>query len=366
MAGVASIVLEGTRAGRRESYAVRTDLSLGDIVRRAAVASRWRREISSSWQLEVAPRLEARRDLSFGRDLEEARAVGTARLRHALANDVDHVEIGARGDFSRARGASAALVLDRNAGGGYVAFDHSELFGGEWRLGYAFTARAFPDSIVRDHFEQTLEARYRHELGSAGWIELESGGERRRTIHAAPTSRDRFLSALQVIEAQWPLSDRLALRTRLEGEALHYAQQDSLLYFDYQVARTSLGARLAMTGSWTLTLGPRGEALFSRLNPAEGYRELGGGLECEFLGGTGLWSVTPVAGWRDYDQVPGSLQGVGVHSSYAYYEVGLLADVGLPAALRLRTNGIARHEDHLDDSQNARSVYISVDVRRQF
>ena len=363
-AGVAMIALQGTRAGRRERYTLVNDLSLGDLIRRDALSMSWRRELSPSWRLDVAPRVELRQDRSFDRDLQEARATGVARARHALADDETFLELGGRGDFSRSSGASAVILPDRNAGGAFVALERSALLGGDWRVGYSFTARAYPDSIERDHLEHGWEARFRREVGAEGWIALESDGVRRVTVYSAPTSRDNFIEARGAIEAQQRTSDRLALRERAEVEAHRYDLEDSTLYFDYQIARGAAGIRIENLGAASLTVGPRVEALFSRLNPTEAYLEVGGALEYEMLGASALWIVSPAAGWRDYDRNTGG--AIGLHSSYAFYELGLIADQALPAGLRVRANGTFRLEYHIDDSQDARSLYFSLDVRRLF
>jgi hypothetical protein len=76
--------------------------------------------------------------------------------------------------------------------------------------------------------------------------------------------------------------------------------------------------------------------------------------------------VIPIAGWRDYDEGPAGSPTVGLHSSYAFYEVNVLADQALPGALRLRAYVNARYESHVDPAQDASSLYFSLDLRRLF
>jgi hypothetical protein len=40
--------------------------------------------------------------------------------------------------------------------------------------------------------------------------------------------------------------------------------------------------------------------------------------------------------------------------------------VGLPGAIRARGSGAERFEEHEDPSQNATSLYVSLDLRRGF
>ena len=61
-----------------------------------------------------------------------------------------------------------------------------------------------------------------------------------------------------------------------------------------------------------------------------------------------------------------SEEGIGLHSSYAFYEIDLLADQALPGSLRLRAYVDARLESHVDHTQDARSLYFSLDLRRIF
>lgn len=362
-AGVMATSLEGTRGARTHSYAVRNDLAIGNRVRRDALGVVWRSRLSPEWRLDATPRIEYRWDRSFDRDLEQIAASGTARLRHTFLDPGTAAELGGRADFSRSSGTSAPFIPDRNAGGALLALERAALAGGDWRIEYAFNARAFPDSQLRDHYEHGIDTHWRNDW-PAGSVWLEFGGERRVPIYAAPSTRDRFLEGRIAAEAQTPLSDDFALRLRTEGEALHYDSPDDSLYFDYQIARAALSLRMESAGCWMLGVGPRVEALFSRLDPGESYREIGGALDCEYLSAHSWWSVSPAAGWRQYEPVPSG--SIGLHAPFAFYEVAAFADQSLAAALRARLSLSTRFEFHTDNSQDDRSLYFSLDVRRLF
>jgi len=362
-AGVMATILEGTRAARAQSYVLRNDLALGNRVRQDALGVVWRSVLSPDWRLDATPRIEYRWDRSFDRDLEQIAATGTARLRRTFLDPATAAELGGRMDFSRSSGASASFIPDRNAGGALLALEHSGLAGSDWRIEYDFTARAFPDSQLRDHYEHGIDVHWRNDW-PGGSIWLEAGGERRIPIYAAPTTRDRFLEGRMAVEAQTPLTDDFALRLRGESEALHYDSPDDSLYFDYQIARAALSLRMESAGDWILGMGPRAEALFSRQDPAEAYREIGGAVDCEYLSPHSWWSVTPAAGWRAYQPAPNGT--IGLHASFAYYELSAFADQSLPADLRARLNVTTRFEFHTDNSQDDRSLYFSLDVRRLF
>lgn len=362
-AGVMATTLEGTRGARTQSYVVRNDLAIGNRVRRDALGVLWRSRLSPEWRLDATPRIEYRWDRSFDRDLEQIAASGTARLRHTFLDPGTAAELGGRADFSRSSGTSASFIPDRNAGGALFALEHAALAGGDWRIEYAFNARAFPDSQLRDHYEHGIDARWRNDWPT-GSVWLEVGGERRVPIYSAPSTRDRFLEARIAAEAQAPLSDDFALRLRAESEAQHYDSPDDTLYFDYQIARVALSLRMESAGCWMLGVGPRAEALFSRHDPGEAYREIGGAMDCEYLSAHSWWSVSPAAGWRAYEPVPSG--SVGLHAAFAFYELTAFADQSLPGALRGRLSVSTRFEFHTDDSQDDRGLYFSLDVRRLF
>ena len=75
-----------------------------------------------------------------------------------------------------------------------------------------------------------------------------------------------------------------------------------------------------------------------------------------------------MAGWREYQLEPSGhpFEDVGLHSSYAFIEVSAFAEQGLGPLWHLRFSGTARDEQHRDATQNARSLYFSLDIRRLF
>ena len=88
-AGVALLALAGTRNLGSTTWSLANDLSLGDEIRRDALAGSWRGELGPDWVLFAAPRLEYRRDRSFVAALDGGRAgrlrAGDAYLRGALS-----------------------------------------------------------------------------------------------------------------------------------------------------------------------------------------------------------------------------------------------------------------------------------------
>jgi hypothetical protein len=364
--GVLFTSLAGTRGRRATSFQLQNELGYGDLLQRDLLGLALRCDPSALWTLYSTPHFEYRHDRTFGRDLEEWRGSAGVRARRAFADGSTFGEFGARGDFIRSSGRGSEFILDRQTANASVALEQAPLLGLEWRLGYGFTTRAFPDSTVRNQFEHGLDGRLRLDLPGGHPLVFEGAADRRLTVDPAPTSRDNFWEERGAVDAEFGLSEAWSLRARFEGEAIQYDLEDSTLFFDYQVIRGRAGPRLAL-GSLGVTLGPRAEVLISRLNPAEGYQEIGGGMEVEVLARGAWWSIAPAAGWRDYDELPAASQdGIGLHSSYAFYELGILGDQAIPGALRLRVFANARYESHVDAAQDARSLYFSLDVRRLF
>lgn len=363
VAGVLYAGLVGTRAERRTSYQLQNELSLGDKLQRDALSLAWRSDLASDWRLMLAPGLEWRRDQTFGRDQEEWRGSIRGRLRRSLGDDANAVELGVVGDFIRTSGLGSEFVPDRNAGRASIALDHIGLLGDEWRFGYALTTRIFPDSVVRDHLEHGWEGRWRRLLTGGHAVTLEFTGQRRQTQRIVTTSRDNFWQEQAFAEGDLRAADRWGLRLRLEGEALQYDLQDSTIFFDYQVARARVAVRYERDAHWSLGVGPRGEILTSRLSPGETYREIGGAVEFELLGGHSLWNLTPAAGWRTYDPTPPTGLTGSLHSSYAFYQLDAFVDQPLMDRLRLRALTTLRYEAHTDRSQDAGSIYLSLQLR---
>jgi hypothetical protein len=362
-AGVVSASWAGTRDARATQYRAQTEVSLGDLLEREFAALSWR-NAGSSWTWIVDPSGEHRHDRTFGRSLEEWRAAIGARARHPFDDDATAFELGARGDLLRTDGAGSEFQPDRNGVAVFSSLDHLGLLGNEWRVGYRLSARAFPDSTVRDHLEHLAEARWKSS-GAQRWVALDVSGTRRATVHVARTSRDDFWIGEGALEGRADVGASWSAGARAELEATHYDLEDTTLYFDYHVARVRATARWEPSLRWSLEIGPRLEALFAPLNPGEEYREIGAVLELESLIPGSWWSVTPAAGWREYEDVPSAGPGSpSLHSSYAFYGLDVIADQRLPAAFRLQAIGSFRWESHVDPAQDARSVYASVELSR--
>jgi hypothetical protein len=284
-------------------------------------------------------------------------------MRRTLADDATSIEGGATGDVIRTHGPGSEFLLDRNSVTGAIALDHLPLWGEEWRLGYSLADRVFPDSSERDHFEHGWDAHWRHPFIGGSALTLDAQAQRRRTQQVAPTSRDNFWSETGSIEADGRLSERWSLRLRLEDEGMQYDLQDSTVFFDYRIVRARLGAQLEHEARWSVTVGPIAEMLVSPLAPGEAYREIGGEVQLEIIGGGSWWNVTPAAGYRDYDatQQPG-LPGA-LHSSFTWVSLEAFVDQVLPGRTRLRALTSLRYELHTDPSQNAMSVYLSLQLR---
>lgn len=364
-AGVVMARLRGTRARRSTGFELQNDLSVGDLLSRDALALTLRSASLARWTLYASPRAEYRYDRTFGRDLEEWRGSIGLLARRALRGGDTFAELGARGDLLRSSGRGSEYVLDRQAGTASVALGQAPLWGLEWRLGYDFTRRAFVDSTDRDHDEHGMDAQMRVDIPGGRPLLIEAAATRRSTLSPAPTSRDNFWEERAALDGELGLAGAWTLRGRVEGLAVQYDVEDAALYFDYQELRARLTPRFT-SGTLSLSLGPRLDALFAPLNPAEGYREVAALAEFESLALGAWWNVIPVAGWRDYDEPPAGAQELGLHSSYSFYEINLLADQALPGAIRLRAYVNARYESHIDSAQDARSLYFSLDVRRLF
>lgn len=367
-AGILSTTLQGTRGGRSSRYELQNELHAGDLVQRDALWLRWRTDFGLGWRARVDPSLEYRRDRTFDRDRREWRGSLGSSLRRAFEDGVTAGILGLRGDLIRTSGQGTAFLLDRNSATGSVALDHLGLLGDEWRLEYRLTGRAFPDSSARDHLEHAPEARVKWAFGEQ-WLELEAHAARRQTLHslADTSSRDRFWNVDGTIEASLRLGGEgstWALRPRLELEAYRYDFEDSTLFFDYHVLRGEMGLRREIGTTWTVMGGPRGEVLSSRLDPGEGYQEIGAMLDLEYLGTDTWWNVTPAAGWRDYDEASTQIVGFPrLHSSYGFYELSAFADQRLAGNFRMRGITTLRLEAHQDAAEDARSIYLSLELR---
>jgi len=368
-AGVVLASLEGTRAGRGTHYALTQELSLGDLLKRASVAGRWRQTLAPGWRLFAGPRLQYRRDRTLGRDFEEFQAAGSARLRRSFGDGQAAAELGVLGDWLSTTGSGAALLLDRWSAGASGSLEQSDFRGVDGRIDYVLRGRVFPDSGVRDHLEHQTQGRLRLGWGIADFAVLDAAVIRRVTLRAAPTSQDNFWEESGALDLVFAAAADVAWPARLAVESVQFDVEDDVIYFDHHRFQARAGARFQPERPWTLELGPLGEWLEAPRAGEESYVEFGAFSEFEAIAAGTLWSVTPSAGHRRYRAPSESATvdpyGVG-RSSYRFVQLDLLGDQRLPGGWRARVAGSTRWELHDESVENAASLYFSLDVRRLF
>ncbi|MCU0258798.1 MAG: hypothetical protein MUF56_07215 [Solirubrobacteraceae bacterium] len=363
--GVAYAALAGARGGGTTSYVLENELGIGSLLQRDRLALRLVHD-AIDWRLGLVPRVEWRHDRTLGRDLTEQRAGVTGGARRLFPVSGLVAEASAGAEWLRASGLGSGQMPDRDVLSGLLALDQASA-GSDWRLSGGYIHRAFPDSVTRDHHEWWGEGRTR--LGSLARLsfDLDGGLVRRLPARPAPTTRDDFLEVRGGAGLVGRLGSSLGWRVRGEAEALRYAEPDSTLYFDYEVGR--LVALLRHDGGrWSLEGGPRLEALRSPANAGEGYDEFAGVIELTLFAPGAWWSFEPVFGRRRYQPDP-SLEAIGygsLRSTYTFLEANVTGDQPLGAGLRLRALVSGRHEWHTDGSQDATSLYFSLDLRRLF
>jgi len=358
-AGVLTTLLQGTRNGQATRYELRNDLSLGNLIQRGALGLAWRSEIGVDWDLFAAPYVEYRHDRTFDRDRQEVRGGMSARLRRALRPATTFVEAGSRLESVRTRGEGANYLLDRDAATLALGIEHLGLLGDEWRFDYGLTGRQFPDSATRDHLEHAGGLMVRRDFSGGHLASLDGRLVRRSTVRPTDVSRDNYWAGEASAAADARLQPGWLLRSRVDAEGVRYDVEDDTLYFNFHILRGRLGLRFDRDARWNLTVGPRVERLESPLSPSDAYFELAGTVELEILARGTWWSVTPALGRRRYDEVPGT---AALLSSYDFIEVGAFADQALGGGLRARGMGSWRHELHDDETQDARSLYVSLEV----
>src|SRR5262249_11206312 len=153
---------------------------------------------------------------------------------------------------------------------------------------------------------------------------------RRTTIYTTSSTRDRFWSGRADGAAVLPMHDQLTGELTLSLEGYRYDDADTSVYFDYTqlVAPPAFPWQLAQCVG--VRAGPRFEWLFAPRVPAERYRQVSAVIEAEHLHGGDWWSLSPAAGWRQYDHSSStlSLAEPDLHSSYLFVEGELFSDVG--------------------------------------
>jgi hypothetical protein len=364
-AGMFEMVVAGTRDRRETRYRLQAEASAGDQLQRGYASLYWRSALGTRWTASVDPNVEFRNDRTFDRNLRELKGRVGGRLRRGFDDDLTGFEVGLGGDVLRAAGEGTEFLPDRQTASANVALDHLGLLGDEWRVGYRLAGRTFPDSTDRDHLEHLWEGRWKSAGARGAWVSADMTGTRRVTLRLVPTSRDNYWVVTGGLEGRASLADDWAIGARAEGEATRYDVQDDNLYFDYQVGRGRLDLQYDPAPRWSASLGPRGEILVAPLSPGEGYQEIAGVFDLEFLGWPTWWNATPSAGWRDYDEIAAAGPGTpALHSSYAFYGLDLIADQPLLAGLRFKAMAALRWEYHVDPAQDARSVYASLELSR--
>jgi hypothetical protein len=367
-AGVAAFHAAGAfpRGGR---YLLLQEATAGDHLLRSYTRLDLRGEPRDGWRLSLAPELDARRDRSFGGDRSELRFRPEGRVRATSLDRASAWDLLVGGDWLRTSGSSEVIALDRNAGRAWLRWTHTPLASPwETELGYGADARAFPDSVNRDHVEQHGALTLRRRLPGSGSATLDTQLDRRRTLYETPSTRDHFWSGRADANAFVHLHDALTAELWVSVEGYRYDHADTTAYFDYQCWTVRPSFRWSLAHDWGLRIGPRLEWLGAPQVPAERYHEVAGVIEAERLHGGDWWSFTPAAGWRQYERSAAtvSLAEPDLHSSYLFLEAELFGDVGLPNAIRARFSGSGRFEQHEDPSQNAASLYCSLDLRRSF
>jgi hypothetical protein len=367
VAGVAALELAGLRDHGTLSYAVRPEVTLGNQLTRVATAASARLRPDEHWRLSLEPRAEYSRDLGFGVERREVRLGSSALARRRLDNDVDAMDFRLSGDLLSTPHSNDPYLLAHRNGGGAFGWEHTSLLGWDWSAMAGTQFRTFPDSVERDHAEHVLEGSLHRELG--GGMSLALAGElvRRNTLRPAASTRDRFVELQTRLTLGVRLGERYSLRGTLEREGYWYDRPDSSIDFDYAVHRIRLELRRELQDGLTLSLGPRLELLGAAWNAEERYREIAGVGEFELISGSRWWFAQPAAGWRAYESSSdGSSGATSLHSSFAFGEMQVFGDQALPARLRARVLMDGRMEWHEDQSQNSRSLYFSLDLRRLF
>ena len=347
------------------------DVSIGDEAVRAAASASLRGRPGDRVLVTLEPRAEYRRDEGFGVLRRDWRASLLARLRRLSEDEFGALRFSAGSELVRSLEGSNAFVLSGTSARAALGYSRAPLFGPEWDVEYGAIARVFRDSTDRDHVEHRLTASLRGYAGGIHELALSAGVDRRVATRDVTDSRDRFAQFNAEAVAGLELAADWGLRPELRAELVRHDEPDSVVEFDYRLARTQLLLRREFGAAWRAGAGPRGEWLVAPWCPAEEYREFAWVLELERITGGSLWNLAPVAGRRSYAQsataaAARDLLAPLLHSSFDFVEMTGFLDQPLPAALRVRALGAVRAERHTNPDHDARSLYFSLDVRRLF
>jgi hypothetical protein len=358
-----SAFLRGSRVRFRQ------EATAGDHLIRSFTRVEWQGEPRDGLRALLTPELDVRRDRSFGADRRELRFRPDARIRLASPDRAQAWSLALGGDWYRTSGTSDVLSLDRNAGRAWLRYGLTPLDAlWETELGYGADVRAFPDSTVRDHVEQHGALTVRRLLPGAGSAAVDLQLDRRTTLDTTPSTRDHFWSGRLDANVFLPFREHFTAELWISADGYRYDVPDTAVYFDYRLWTLRPALHWDLARDWGLRAGPRIELLQAPEVPAERYRQVAAVLEFERLHAGDWWSLSPAAGWREYEKSAStlSLADPDLHSSYLFVEGEVFADVGLPGRVRLRMSGTGRYESHEDPSQDASSLYVSLDVRRRF
>ena len=363
-AGVAAMEWVRRGASGRWGMEWRPEVSFGDRTQRAGAAGRIRWLHANGGSVSIEPRIEWRDDHSFDLERTEWRGDLRARFQRPLGS-TDRLELNGGAGWLAASGEDVSLLLDRRTARAGVRWSRLPVFGWEWGLRANTEGRQFPDSTERDHLESGFGAEARRLFGEGSTFSASIELTQRAALSATASTRDRFWAPRISIGLDLRPASAARLVWSAEAEAMRYRSPDALAYFDYETARTQLDLERDLGGGWSARIGPRLEWLLSASNASERYAQTGVGIQCDRFGTGAWWSLGPEAGWRQFERETDTIIAApGIHSSFAYYGFQVLAEATLAGRWRTRLTADARIEKHRDASQDARSLYFSLDVRR--
>ncbi len=367
-AGVAAMDLAGRRGDGRWEYGLHPELTLGDEVTRASATGSVRFRPDDRWRMALEPRFEFSHDRSFDLDRREVLFASTGGVRRLFGDGLDQASLRVGGEFLSTPGSGDPFLLAHRVGRAALGWDHDGLLGTAWSARYEAALRTFPDSVARDHQEHEIEFSARRDFLGGHGVSLLGVFTRRFPLRDVPGTRDRFAEGRAELRGTLRFNDAYSLVLSVDGDGYRYDHPDSLVDFDYAVARGDLRIRRDFSGRAWLAAGPKWEVLTAPWNRAERYAEVAASLEVEFLDTGRWWLVEPSAGRRGYEASEDgtSTDPSAIHSSYLFVGVQALGDQALPGRLRARITFDGRAEKHDDPSQDSRSLYFSLDVRRLF
>lgn len=367
-AAVALVELVGRSVDRRWEYSVRPEMSLGDRFARGAASGVVRLHTASQWRLSLEPRAELLHDRRFDLDRHELLVASTIAARRRFPGRPDQFDVRLGAEELRTAGSDDPFLLAHHLVRGSAGWEHDGYGVVGWSARYAADWRSFPDSTNRDHIEQRLEGSVNHEFLGGHAVSLASAIVRRVAQHTVVSTRDCFSQPRGELSGTMRWGERFTARAAVAGEWMLYDWPDSLVDFNYGTQRGELELRRELGSRLALALTPQIERLGSSWAPAERYLEPAFALAAEWLDAGSWWFVAPAIGRRNYEASQGgdSTDPAAIHSSYQFVEVQVMGDQALPARLRARVTIDARAERHDDPSQDSRSLYFSLDLRRLF